>query len=241
MNHAEIVREIAGRIDLPTGRETVYFPKGKDLPEANRDHKGRGFVAGLDKYQQVFLGQLISVKAGKRYTLLPLQTSYDLVHKDKEFKKMAVDYWFHNIENILEIGEIMPSPIAVEKDEKLAFEGKTVKADIDVGSVTKTLASTKPKLFEKPKHKVRDWGITYENGISSVGSGWGAVGGCFAAYAGRPSGRLDRGVVALRKTGEKVEKPVMREVAESEYQEFIRIKKEHEALLKELEPVKKYF
>ena len=238
---AQIVHDLLDKIDMPTGKETVYFPKGSNLPESNRDYKGKGFVANLDKYQQVFLGQLISEKVGKRYTLLPLQTSYDLVHKDKDFKKMAVDYRFHDIENILEIGEIMPGPIAVEKDGKLAFEGKTVKADIDTGSVTKTLASTKPKLFEKPKHKVRDWGITYENGISSVRSYWYTGEGCFTAYAGRPSYWDDRGVVALRKTGEAVEKPRMREIAESEYQELLGIKKEHEALLKELAPVKKYF
>jgi len=245
MENHETVLQIFDKINMPTGKETVYFPKWKGEPlQGHEDYKNGGFVARLDDWQTIYLGHMISEAVGKRYTSLPAQKSYDLVHKDKNFKEMMKRYWIHNREVILESGCVVPDPVVIESNGKLALEGtcRKIKVDIDESSVFKTL--TKAGLMKKPKKKVWDGGISFENGEASVRSGWASDEGCFHAAAYRPSHRTDRGVIALLKTDEKAEfseKPKMREVAESEYQELLGIKKEHEALLKELAPVKKYF
>ncbi|MEM5804785.1 MAG: hypothetical protein QXU82_02995 [Candidatus Aenigmatarchaeota archaeon] len=242
MSKAQPVYDVLDRIDAPTGKEKVFFPGSTHLPEGNRDYKSKKFVANLDHRQMTLLGQEISKRYGERYTLLPLQTSCDLAHKDKEFKKMNVDYWLHNEPVILEVGEIIAHPIVKEVDGELKYDytpSKMIKTEINESDVFDTLM--KAGLLKEPKKKVYRGGIDFEDGEASVRSNWYSDGGCFSAYAYRPSYRDDHGVAAFVKTGEAVEKPKMRVIAESEYQEFIRIKKEHEALLKELAPVKKYF
>jgi hypothetical protein len=245
MENHETVLQIFDKINMPTGKETVYFPKWKGEPlQGHEDYKNGGFVARLDDWQTVDLGHMISEAVGKRYTALPAQKSYDLVHKDKNFKELMKRYWIHDREVILESGYVVPDPVVIESNGKLMLKEncRKIKVDIDESSVFKTLANA--GLMKKPKKKVWDGGISFENGEASVRSHWNSDGGCFLALAYRPSGRSDGGVVALLKTDEQAEfseKPKMREVAESEYQELLGIKKEHEALLKELAPVKKYF
>ncbi|MFH0829938.1 MAG: hypothetical protein V1887_02135 [Candidatus Aenigmatarchaeota archaeon] len=222
MGEAEIVYEILDKIRMPTGKETAYFPKWKGSPiEGRNDRYGKGFVATLDKWQSVFLGQMISEKVGERYAELPFQTSYDLVHNDRSFKKMMADYKIINREVIRRNGDVISVPIVSEVDGELRLNDgcRSVKANIDAESVIKTLASA--KLFKQLNHNVCDWGIIYENdGISSVKSG--NRFGCFAVGASWPSSGPDRGVVAFVKTGKAVEKPKVRKIAESEYQQFLK-------------------
>jgi hypothetical protein len=61
--------------------------------------------------------------------------------------------------------------------------------------------------------------------------------GCFGAYACGPAVRSGGGVAAFVKTGEAVEKPKMRQIAESEYQELLKNSEE----LKKLKPIIKKF
>jgi len=241
-NQSQIVHDLLDKIDMPTGKEKVYFPNGKDLPESNRDYKGKGFVANLDHRQMTLLGQEISKRYGERYTLLPLQKSYDLVHSDKNFKKVNVDYWLHNEPVVLKVGEIIAHPVVKEVEGELQYaakDSKSTKVEIIKSSVFGTLA--KAGLMKKPKKKVWDGGITFENGEASVRSRWRSGEGCFRAYADWPSRRLDYGVAAFVKTGETVEKPKMLEVVESEYNALLEKSRKYDDLMKDLEAVKKHF
>ncbi|MFH0829937.1 MAG: hypothetical protein V1887_02130 [Candidatus Aenigmatarchaeota archaeon] len=240
VTQAEIVHEIAGKIVPPTGKETVYFPKWKGSPaEGHNDYKGNGLVANLDHRQMTLLGQEVSKKVGERYTLLPLQVSYDLVHEDKSFKKMNIDYWLHNREVALEKGEIIADPVVKEVNGELKYDGKRTRAGISKSDVFDTLVNA--GLFKKPKKKVWRGSISFENGEASVRSAWTTGEGCFNATAGRPSHWADDGVCALLKTDEKAELPKMCEVAESEYRELLEKSKKYDALMKDLEVVKKHF
>lgn len=230
---------------MPTGKETVYFPKWKGEPlQGHEDYKNDGFVARLDDWQTVYLGHMISEAVGKRYTSLPAQKSYDLVHKDKDFKELMKRYWMHNREVILESGYVVPDPVVIESNGKLMLQEncRKIKVDIDESSVFKTLANA--GLMKKPKKKVWDGGISFENGEASVRSYWHSDEGCFDASADGPSRRGGGGVLALLKTDEKAEfseKPKMREIAESEYKGLLEKSKKYDALMKDLEAVKKHF
>lgn len=92
-------------IEMPTGEESLVTLKGKkEVSEEFRDYKNKGFVARTNKNEQLLMAQELSKQVlgkGKgEYALMPTQKSYDLVHSDKEFKKLMNDYWIHNIENI---------------------------------------------------------------------------------------------------------------------------------------------
>ncbi len=200
---SEIVHEIAGKIVPPTGKETVYFPKWQGSPlEGHNDYKDKGFVANLNHRQTTLLGQVVSLnRVGERYTLLPLQDAYNLAHMDNVFKTMVKNYWIHNREVILEKGEIIVDPVVKEVEGELRYDGKTIKAEINESDVFDTLV--KAGLLKKPKKKVWEGSVSFENGETSVRSGWDTDGGCFLALAYRPSDRDACGVVALRKTVEK--------------------------------------
>ncbi|MEM5814657.1 MAG: hypothetical protein QXD77_02475 [Candidatus Aenigmatarchaeota archaeon] len=239
MSQAEIVREVLDGIAMPTGKETVYFPKWKGSPiKCYGDYKGRGFVANLDHRQMTLLGQEVSKKVGERYTLLPLQASYNLARKDKNFKKMNVDYWLHCREVVREAGEILPDPAVVEVGGELKYDGKIIKAVINESDVFDTLM--KAGLFKEPKKRAYRGSICFENGEASVWSYWYSDEGCFFAAAGIPSVRNDYAVVALLKTDEKAEfseKPKMRKIAESEYRALLADSKK----LKEMRRILKMF
>jgi len=245
MSKAQTVYDILDKIDAPEENRKIFFPGSTHLPEGNRDYKSKKFVANLDHKQMTLLGQEISKTYGERYTLLPLQMSYDFVHNNDNFKKMAIDYWMHNREVILEKGSIIAEPTVKEVDGGLQYDGKARKAKINDSAVFDTLV--KAGLMKKPKKKVWDGGITFENGEASVRSYWASGGGCFDAYANWPSRRHGHGVAAFVKTGEKVEKKMI-EVVESEYNALLEKLRESEEksrkyddLMKDLEAVKKHF
>ena len=179
---AQVVYDILEKIEMPTGKEKVYFPKGKNLPEDHRDDKGKGFVIGLHHMQSMLLGQEISKKVGERYALLPLQTSYELVQSDKLFRKMTNDYcWIHGREVILERGKIIPDPAVKEVDDELQYFGSKIKVEINENDVIDTLM--KAGLFIEPKEKICRGCIRFSCGESSVASNWSHFGKSFTAEA----------------------------------------------------------
>ncbi len=79
MNIIEEVYSVFDKIEMPVGQEKIVL-------EYSKGEKKGDFVSNLTHKQQVFLGQLITEKVfpieNSRYTLLPLQKSYDLVYSD---------------------------------------------------------------------------------------------------------------------------------------------------------------
>ena len=99
------VNQALDLIEMPTGDESLITLKGKkEVPEDFRDYKNKGFLARTTKNEQLLMAQELSKqllgKGKGEYALTSTQKSYDLVHSDKEFKKLTDDYWIHNIENI---------------------------------------------------------------------------------------------------------------------------------------------
>jgi hypothetical protein len=234
------VREILDTVELPTGEETVYFPKRNGMRDRwHSDDRSPGLVVNLGYLQSAFLGQLISEKVGERYTLLPLQVSYnlvyDVVNNDRKFAGRMSNKWTYNRERV-EYGYVIPDSVVIESDGELAFEEncRKIKVDVDNSSVFNTLAEA--GLVNKPRKNVWDGGISFQDYEACVTSG---LRNGFRVSAHGPSGRALDGVVVFIKEDkiaglEKGTETV--EIAKSEYQELLEIKKEREALLKNCVP-----
>jgi hypothetical protein len=201
MSYAEIVYDILDKIDTPSG-EGIFFPKGRNLPKKFVEYKDKDFVAGLDHRQSVLLGQEISKQAGERYTLLPLQVSYDKIHSDGAFKQMMRDYWIWNREVLFEKGEILPDPVVKEVEGKLVYEGKTIPVKIDKSDVFETLINS--GFHRKPEQRFYGAEIKFKDGICVVMSDWVCREGPFEAATAGPSDISYYHIAAFLKTYEKV-------------------------------------
>lgn len=154
-------------------------------------------------------------KGKARYAVISTQKSYDLVHSDEEYKKYAVDGWMHNRELLLESGLLIPDPTVrdigselkyILNEQMMASEGKLkpVKSDkviplkIDGNDAIGTLVGA--GVMKEPTHKVYRGSVYFDNnGLSSLWSYWGAVGGCFFALADFPSDWDSCGFAALER------------------------------------------
>ena len=233
MSKSQPVYDIIDKIDMPSGEE-IFFPMGKNLPNAFKDHNDTGFVAGLDHPQSVLLGQEISREAGQRYTLLPLQVSYDRTHSDKQFRKIMRDYWIWDREVILKDGNILPDPVVKEIEGELVYEGKKIPVKIDESDVFATLISA--GILEEPEYDVNRGHVYFEDGKSSVWSYWYPGDGCFYVNAYRPSGSAGNGIAAFLKNDEKeyAQKPKVRYLDEDEYQKLVAKAEKYDRLVADL-------
>ena len=231
MNRIQQAYDVFDKIEMPTGEDVII------LKYAKGDSKGE-YVSSLDQKQQLLIGQLMSKQAfpkgDSRYTLLPLQKSYDLVHsktkEGKAFKKLNESNWFHNREVLLQDGRIIADPMVFEENEDLVYDGKTIKAKINTDDAVDTLI--KAGLFKESDNKIYHGIVYFENGEASVWSCWNSDVGCFYAYAGRPSVRGSVGLASFGKTDEKVEVEKV-EIAKREYDALLKSSKK----LMELKPV----
>ncbi len=225
------VHDLFPRVEMPRGEDVII------LKYAKGENKGE-YVVSLDQKQQLLLGQEISreisPKGDQRYTLMPLQRSYDLIHSDskegKDFKKLMESYWAHNREAFRRPNIVYPDPMVVEVEGNLVYEGQTKEVKINDGDVFDTLM--RAGLFKEPKQKVWRGSVYFDdNGESSVWSSWDRDEGCFAAGSFRPSCWYSVGLAVFGKTDERTEVR-KREVSEIEYQALLRDSRK----LRELEP-----
>gem|GEM_PF-4559131 len=205
-NQAEIVYEIFSKISMPTGKENIYFPKGRYIPDYYKDVQGTRRVTKLNHKQIVLLGQLVSDEVGKTYTLPSIQKTYDLLRKDKQFKLATERYDIPSREVILECGEIIPDPVVKEGGDKLVYDGVRKKTEINKCYIFDTLNGA--GLLKGPKNRALNGSISFENGEASVWSHWDSDPSwdCFSAFARGPSVRLHAGIAAFVKARKPVEK-----------------------------------
>ncbi len=182
---AQVVYDIFDRIHRPTGGGDVHFPVWKVEPLDGYTDSGKGgFVAGLDKYQAILLGQLISEKTGETYKLLKLQQSYDLAQRGDWFRDMITKYWIHNREFIVKGMGVAADPEVEILGEKLVFRDKIIGAQTEE-KVAETMVNA--GLFGRTTYKVSNFVIDYENSVSSVCSSWDGSHRLFNADANKPS------------------------------------------------------
>jgi len=55
-------------------------------------------VTNKNWFEQFGLAKAMSVKYGKKITLIPVKTAEKLCKTDKAFKQMMAEYWIHNAE-----------------------------------------------------------------------------------------------------------------------------------------------
>ena len=222
------VKEIAKRIGQPTRtdyKSGMFIPKYDGEPvEGFTDYKDEGYVAQLTDPQNDMLAQEITKRFGSQFIPLAPQTSYDKSYSDKNHRKFLEKFWTPNGVLISQEGFVIASPTVEVKDGKFVYSGEKkevqIKEDDGVIDVLERVG-----LFKRSKNKVYNGRIRFENGLSSVRSGWLRGGGCFDAGADGPSGWDDDGVSAFElvdpKEKAKLEKPKVRQVDEQEYKEFI--------------------
>jgi hypothetical protein len=131
------------------------------------------FKTGLSWKESMNLATKMSAKK-KSFRLLTLQEAYDLTHKDENFKnEIMKPYWIWNLEQ---------------------FNKADVKESSAIGELIRL------GKFKEPKEKVWKGGIYYENGKSSVRSGWNTLGGllCFYAIASVPAVKSRRGLAVFK-------------------------------------------
>jgi len=204
----------------------------KDIkPTNNLDRNQQGYISDG-------ISQLISKHHEKdiRYSLHPLQRSYDLVHKKtkegKKFYEFIMELgWIHNLERMRKPNMVFADSMTIINDDNFDYNGNPVKAEINTDDVIDTL--TKTELFKEGKNKIYHGSVWFDNnGESSVRSSWDRGEGCFDAYSLRPSDGGSCGFAVFGKSDQRVEVEKMK-VAKWEYEAL----KRDSQKLKEIEPI----
>jgi hypothetical protein len=203
-SQAEIVHKIFDKIKMPTEKESVYFPRGRNIPDYYRAVFSDTLVGKLNHKEAVLLGQLVSDEIGETYALLSVQKIYDLIRRNMKFKRTAERHGIPSREVILESGYIIPDPVVKEAEGKLVYDGVRKKAEINECYVFDTL--NKAGLLEDVECKALNGSISFKNGEASVWSFWNPDWNCFSAFARGPSARLTAGIAVFVKTRKLVEK-----------------------------------
>lgn len=209
MTDLDEANQLLDKTQLPKGDESWFILNNKDGEKVTRTNHA----------QQVYMGQELSKQVfgntGKRYAVMPVQDSYDLMHSDEKFKKLMEDYWIHNRELFLGSGLLIPDPQVrdiggelkyILNSQMTASEGrlKPIKSDkvlevkINKDDVIKTLVDA--GVMKEPTHKVYRGSMSFDDdGLSSVWSVWDADEGCFAASSYGPSYGGSCGLAAYRR------------------------------------------
>jgi len=251
MTNIDEANQILDKVKLPTGEEDWFVLKYKD---------GK-FVPNTSHPQQVYMGQELTKqvfgKTGKRFTVMPVQDSYDLMHSDEEYKRHGVEGWFHDGELFLESGLLIPEPQVRDVEGELKYileaqmmasEGrlkpiksdKAVEVKINKNDVIDTLV--RAGRMKEPTHKVYRDSMSFDKeGLSSVRSFWDSVEVCFDADSYRPSGRYSNGRAAYKRMLSPQEKIDLQkiEIEKQINSEEAKIKEASAQLVKARETLKK--
>jgi len=206
MTDIDEANQILDKVQLPTGEESWLVLKYKDGSN----------VTKTSHTQQVYMGQELSKQVfgntGKRFAVMPIQDSYDLMHSDEKYKKYAIEGFSHNRELFLESGLLIPDPQVrdvggelkyILEAQMMASEGrlksdKVVEVKINKSDVIDTLV--RAGAMKEPTHKVFRTKMFFNNdGLASLGSGWDRRRECFFASTYGPSHGYDYDFAAFER------------------------------------------
>lgn len=221
--------------------QPVYKASGKIEPSEAEIRSGviiTEYGAELNHPQTFLLGQEITKKVGSRAIPFSLQTSYNRIQADPKYKEKLRYRWNHTAELLLQktkthkSGVIATPKVEIKGDEVL-YSGEKIPVQIDEDNGVVDVL-TRVGVFKKGKHETYNGSIVFENGLSSVRSGWGGGEDGFSAGASRPSDRSDYGVAAFELIGPSKEKEVLK-AADKEYKQLLQMSKTNPELRNELD------